>query len=345
MSTSNVNFPAQQGPKSFWKRPEGVTGTVVLTGLLIGGGMALYKFLPYLISLASNLLYLSGMLLVLGAIVYMVLDPRFRNLIGYMYKSIMRWVTGMFVTIDPIGILKNYVEDLKNNLAKMSEQIGVLRGQMTKMKTLISEGDKEIQKKLATANYAKNDGNPANDNLIALNARSAQRQQESNERYAVLLQKMEIMHRVLKKMYDNSEILIQDTEDQVKLKEQERKAVRTAYGAMRSAMSVIKGDADKRAIFDMSLEHIADDVANKIGEMEHFMDSTKNLMDNIDLQNGVFQADGMRMLEEWEQQANVLSLAPVKEQVLQLNTERPEKVAVEQSNGQENKYDSLFSAK
>ncbi len=338
---TNVNFPAPaQGPKSFWKRPEGVTGTVVLLGLLAAGGVALYKALPYLITLTSNLLYLSGMLLVLGAVIYMVLDPRMRNLIGYMYKSMMRWITGIFVTIDPIGILKNYVDDLKNNLAKMSEQIGVLRGQMNKMKTLISEGEKEIRTKLATANYAKNDGNPDNDNLIALNARAASRLQETNARYNELLQKMEIMHRVLKKMYENSEILMQDTADQVKLKEQERKAIRTAHGAMRSAMNVINGNADQRAIFDMSLEHIADDIANKVGEMEHFMDSTKNLMNSIDLQKGVFEAEGMKMLEEWEKKANVFTLAP-KEQTLQLNANRPEKVAVEASNGQ-NQYDEMF---
>lgn len=66
-------------------------------------------------------------------------------------------------------------------------------------------------------------------------------------------------------MYSNSEILIEDTTDQVKVKEQERKAIRASHSAMRSAMSIIKGDADKRAMFDQAMEVIADDVANKVG--------------------------------------------------------------------------------
>ena len=107
--------PGMEKPKGFWSKPEGVTGTVVLAGLLIGGGAILYKYLPYLISLTQNMVYLAGMLLVLGAIIYMVLDPRMRTLIGYMYKSIMRWITGIFVTIDPIGILKNYISDQNYN--------------------------------------------------------------------------------------------------------------------------------------------------------------------------------------------------------------------------------------
>ena len=48
-------------------------------------------------------------------------------------------------------------------------------------------------------------------------------------------------------MYENSEILVEDIQDQVKVKEQERKAIRASHSAMRSAMNVINGDADKRA--------------------------------------------------------------------------------------------------
>ena len=60
------------------------------------------------------------MLLVLGAIIYMILDPKTRNLTWYMYKSAMRWITSIFVKIDPIGILKSYVEDLRDNLGMMN---------------------------------------------------------------------------------------------------------------------------------------------------------------------------------------------------------------------------------
>lgn len=75
--------------------------------LVLGGGYLLYKALPTLIQLASNTLYLAGILAALAAVIYMVLDPKMRNLIWYMYKSIMRTITGWFVQIDPIGILKS----------------------------------------------------------------------------------------------------------------------------------------------------------------------------------------------------------------------------------------------
>ena len=72
-----VSTPTPQfKPKSFWQKPEGVTGLIFMTGILIGGGYLLYQALPYLITLTSNLLYLSLMLVALAAVIYMVLDPR-----------------------------------------------------------------------------------------------------------------------------------------------------------------------------------------------------------------------------------------------------------------------------
>lgn len=84
--------PNVKQAKSFWKRPEGVTGLIFLVGLLLGGGFLLATILPTLIGLAQNTLYLAIMIVALGAILYMAFDPKMRNLIWYMYKSVMRWI-------------------------------------------------------------------------------------------------------------------------------------------------------------------------------------------------------------------------------------------------------------
>ncbi|MCC7467419.1 MAG: hypothetical protein IT261_14155, partial [Saprospiraceae bacterium] len=53
-------------PKNFWERPEGVTGGIFMAAILLGGGYLLYKALPTLITLASNTLYLAGLLAALA---------------------------------------------------------------------------------------------------------------------------------------------------------------------------------------------------------------------------------------------------------------------------------------
>ncbi|MFT4567300.1 MAG: hypothetical protein ACI9FN_002266, partial [Saprospiraceae bacterium] len=234
-------------PKSFWSRPEGKTGTLFLLAILGGLGFLVVSNLAALVTFASSMLGLVATVLALGVIVYMVLDPKMRVFVGYLYKSIMRKVTGIFVTIDPIGILKNYVEDLSDNLKKMGKQIGGLRGQMRKIKTMMIDNNKEIEQNLLIARKAKE---LKNEKQLMLASRKASRLKQSNGKYEKLHAKMGLLHKVLTKMYSNSEILIEDTKDQVKVKEQERKAIRASHGAMKSAMSIISGDSDKRAMFD-----------------------------------------------------------------------------------------------
>lgn len=337
---ANSSFePPSTKPKSFWRRPEGVTGALFMIAILAGLGYLLYIGLPLLIPLVSNVLYLSLMLLVLGAIIYMVLDPKMRTLISYMYKSIMRWVTGIFVTIDPIGILKNYVDDLQNNLRKMSTQIGNIRGQMRKLKNLISENEDQMNFNLKLAQKAKEQGVQ---NQMLLASRKAARLQDTNEKYQKLHHKLEILYRVLTKMYQNSEILLEDTKDQVKMKEEERKAIRASHSAMKSAMSVISGDADKRALFDRALEEIADDVAEKVGEMERFMEMSSSFMDSVDLQKGVFEEEGLKMLEEWEQKSTLMLLGGKGESEDTLDLDKEPKQKELRERGDDASYENLF---
>ncbi|NJC26575.1 hypothetical protein [Neolewinella antarctica] len=331
-------------PKSFWKRPEGVTGLLFLMAILGAVGF-LAVSLPWAAILA-NTLYLAGVVAVLGIIVYMVLDPKVRNLVFYMYKSVMRAITGMFVQIDPIGILKSYVDELQNNLRKMNKQISQLRAQMHKLKELIVNNEREISNNLKLAGRAK-DTNKRN--VMILKSRRAGRLKDSNMRLETLYQKMEVLYRVLTKMYENSQILSEDIKDQVMVKEQERKAIHASHGAMTSAMSVINGDPDQRAMFDMAMENITEDVASKVGEMERFMEMSSNFMDSVDLQNGVFEEEGMEMLEQWEKESTSLLLGEEKgtlllqaesnNDVLDLDAPVPERA---RQSGSKNQYDSFF---
>ena len=326
-------------PKSFWKRPEGVTGTLFLLGILGFAGFFVLSNLGAIMGFISTTIGIVVGIAALLAVVYMAVDPKTRTLISYGYKSIMRWITGIFVTIDPIGILKSYISDLEDNLKKMGTQIGNLRGQSRKLKTMVQENNKEIEQNLLIAKKAREQGNQKH---MMLSSRKAARLQETNKKYTALHSKIGVLYKVLTKMYSNSEILLEDTKDQVKVKEQERKAIRASHSAMKSAMSIIKGDADKRALFDQSMEAIADDVANKVGEMERFMDMSSSFMDSVDLQNGVFEEQGLKMLEEYEKQSTLLLMGgqEAADEVLDLNEVRRE--TEYRSNSDDSSYDNMF---
>jgi len=325
-------------PKSFWSRPEGTTGALFLAGIIGGLGYLLFTNIAWITALIGSTIGLVASLLVLGAIIYMVLDPKMRTLVSYMYKSVMRWITGIFVTIDPIGILKNYVDDLKDNLKKMSSQIGSLKGQMRKLKNIVADNNKDIEKNMAIARKAKQMGDQKS---MMLSARKAARLKESNGKYKALHSKMSVLYKVLSKMYTNSEILLEDTVDQVKVKEQERKAIRASHSAMSSAMSIIKGDSDRRAMFDQAMEVIADDVSNKVGEMERFMEMSSDFMNSVDLQNGVFEEQGLKMLEEYEKKSTLLLLGGDESMDAEMLELRELDVQTN-SNDSDSEYEGLF---
>lgn len=332
--------------KSFWQRPEGVTGALFLAALLGGLAILFIAFLPMLVALARNVVVLTGMILAFSALLYMVLDPKMRTLISFAFKSAMRRITGLFVQLDPIAILNGYIQHLDKNLREMNRQVAKLRGQMHKLQEIILTNKKTIEGNLELANEARANNQK---NVMILQSRKAGRLQESNLRLEDLYRKMEVLYRVLSKMFENSQILKEDIQDQVMVKEQERKAIHASNSAMRSAMSIMSGDPDKRAMFDAAMEAVAQDVANKVGEMDNFMSLSSRFMESIDLQNGVFEEEGLRMLEEWEEKSTSLLLGTDKSMLIDkanneadvLDLSTPLKAPVREA-GHKNQYDTFF---
>jgi hypothetical protein len=156
------------------------------------------------------------------------------------------------------------------------------------------------------------------------------------------------LYRVLLKMYENSEIMLEDIEDQILVKEKERKAIRASHSAMKSAMNIIAGNSDKREMFDMALEAIADDVSLKIGEMERFMEMSNSFVQSIDLQNGVFEEEGLELLEKWEKEGVSLLLGNEKDLLINKANSNTDIIDLDQpisheKKTQNNQYSDLFN--
>lgn len=317
-----MNLPSemQNKVKSFWERPEGTTGAFVLIGgasLLLYG---LYRFMPYVVSILENTLHAVILGVALFAVVYVLLDKRFQTLVSAMFKSFMRFITGIFITIDPIGIIKNYLETLEGNLATMKQQLGRLKGETKKLQMKIQENERTMQSQLKTASAAKEKGNTG---VMVLQTRKAGRLQDSNMTLQALLTKMEALYRVLFKMCEVSEILVEDVRDQVQVKEAEYNAMKAGYSAFKSALKVINGGTDEKALFDQTMQYLADDLGAKVGEIENFMEMSQGFMNSIDIQQGVFTEEGMTMLEKWEKQSESLMLGNDKQLLLSASNNTP----------------------
>jgi len=282
--------------KSFWERKEGTTGIIILACMVGGGLIGLHTLLPTLILLAQNTLYFGFLLGALGIVTYLLLDPRFRRMIGSLYVIAMRALTKLVVEIDPIAIIENYIEEMKKKRKNMEDQVKRLRGQIVDLQRVIDENHKQKEQSLKIAQRAKDSGQ---NDLVTLKARKAGRLHDSNITLAELARKLNLLLQVLQKMYSSTEYVIEDIQSEVDVKKRERQALQAGTSALRSAMSIIRGDGDAKYMFDQAMDVMVEDISSKLGEMEHFMEVSSTFMRTLDLKNGIFEEDGLRQLEDW----------------------------------------------
>ena len=100
-------------PKSFWKRPEGPFGMVALVALILGGAYGFYIILPFLITMLTDTIHMVALAAILIAILWLVFNPTFRTAVSNLFKNIVRFFASWVVETDPIGILRNNLDDMK----------------------------------------------------------------------------------------------------------------------------------------------------------------------------------------------------------------------------------------
>jgi hypothetical protein len=74
--------------------------------------------------------------------------------------------------------------------------------------------------------------------------------------------------------------------------------------------------------------------------MERFMEMSSSFMESIDIQNGIFEEKGMKMLEEWEEKSTLMLMGGTEGQ-LDINEPiaRPE---LRENTNDDNSYEGLF---
>lgn len=285
-------------PKSFWSKPEGKPGMVLMGGAILAGGFFLYKALPSVIELMNNLytaLALGAGLLFIGGL---VTNGKVRATAGYMFRGFCRTLTGIAIELNPIAILEGYIEDLNKKVRKMEEQISGLKSQMSVTDKKIQERKGQVETSMSR--MQKLASQHAGDMPIKAEQMKAARTQEYVNKLTVLLAKLEVLYKVLSKMKEYSKIVIEDTVSRVEIAKDEREAITKGYNAMRAAMDVINGDGDKKELFDQSMEFMVNDTASMVGQMERMLEESTSFIDGIDLDNAIFEDKGLAMFEEFE---------------------------------------------
>jgi hypothetical protein len=304
--------------KSFWSRPEGTTGMLAIGAGVVGlffAAPAILAFLQTMVAIVGQAIVLTVLGVLLFAILYVLTNKKFQTLMSYMFKSAMRKVTGWFVEIDPIGIMKSYIGDLIKKREVLGENRDKLRGQLTVLERTIRENESKVGKAMSIASVAQREGNTSQ---VSVQGRQAMRLEKLNkESLGPLKLQLEIHLRALNKYYEVTGTVIEDLRNEVDARETERKMILASHNAIKAAKAILAGGTDEKELFDQAMEFVVEDYGMKLGEIESFIENSKGFVDGLDLQNMAYEAEALKRLQEWEKRADSVLLGNEKARLLE----------------------------
>lgn len=282
--------------KSFFSKKEGKLGLAVILGTL--GVLGVYHN-PIIMGVKSTLNDSVGgtmaLFALLGLIVFVITDKRARNLVSYGFKWLMRKITGLFTELDPIKILESYVKTLEKNFNELNENIAKLRRQILKIKDTIKQNNKEIERATRIIDEAQRQGRSE---VVAVNYNQIGRLHKLNEKYALMVGRMDDLNNVLIKMHSYSSFKLSDTKNEIRMKKQEFAAISSGYSAMINAKNIMNGNFQQNEMYDSAIENLTSDLHTKIAEMDNFMQLSQPLFNDFDLQNEAYKLEGAQLYEK-----------------------------------------------
>src|SRR5262249_51604240 len=140
-----------QDLKSFWSRPEGKTGMIFIVlaaaALVYGWGM----IVPFIVSMLADTLHMILLAGILAAVLFVIFSSRTHLL----FRLLMRYLTGLIIDIDPIGILKDHLSQMRKRRDVMSQQISNVSGQIGYLKNVINKNLSMANENMRLAAHAK----------------------------------------------------------------------------------------------------------------------------------------------------------------------------------------------
>lgn len=283
-----------------------LTGRVLVTFALlaavaVAGLYGWSLIVPWLLDVAVNTTLLG--IVCATAVLLAYGGWKFRTRASYMYASFVRWITARFVDLDPIGILNTYVARLVERLALMDEAIGSLNGQVKQLTDVIQENETQRQQAMARAEQAHKLAEKGGDNAdtwraqMASSSRQAKRLADSNKRLSKTLTQIEALLRDMRKLRGAVDVSIDDIKQNVDVMTREHRAITQGFAAFQQARRMLGGGGEEREMYEMTLDRLTTDYNEKMGQIDEFMETSKNLINGVDLDNMIAEDDALKEIE------------------------------------------------
>lgn len=315
-----------QVARSFWDRKEGKAGAIVLGALglaALGAGIFFWGLiLPFLIGVAANSIQLAIMVGILAVITSPIWSKRVRLITQLAFQQTMRWTVGMFVELDPIGILRENIKQIREQVAEFSKAVQAISGNrqrviddiakqkagIRKNGNLIKSAEVEIQK-LEAAKQKMTDPQQIQEQELSINRISLTRQGYGRIAGAQLqaLKREQPALESLSKLYDQlcrirdlgtyrAEALSQEAD----IESQTHDLMTSVKSAIRSGSKMLQRDPNQTAVYEQAIEYLNNDASDTLGAMSDFNRWAERSLTDMDIQNGAQAEEAFAMFADME---------------------------------------------
>ena len=299
------------GPKLSWLSVKNASSQKILAWLtLVGVGAAVYVWvLPFVLVIAS----MTVKLIILGFIAWVMLmflaNARFRWAIGFLVQRLINALVTGIIKRDPVGVMKNYLREVDENLVKLSDRIGEIRGAITKAKSDLQNdtNEKEASEQILLGHKR----NGTTDSASArTEANKIRRREQSIARMTAEIQQGEAIIAFLGRYHEQAQAYREDLKDNILFTERERKRVKTSAAAFRAVKSILKGGSVGAEMYEEANEYAREDAARFVGEMQQFVSESQGALESFSLQQDGAVQQVLARLEEKGKDSLLLGYQP-----------------------------------
>jgi hypothetical protein len=247
--------------------------------------------------------------------------PIIRRMMNLCYQQAVRWGYGMITELDPIGIIRTTVKEMKEQgvvFAKAVENLSKAREGILNDLELQKKGIQD-NKRLSDATgrqigvlQASLDGkSPRDQEPIKLQiqelmlrrqdyAQDAGFQLETIKNETPMLQTADTLYGQLSRLQTLAEFKVMSLSKRADRLEKRRAMVQATGSALRSAAAILKGDPTQLQLVDQAIDYLDTEATDTLGAMKDFSRWANGSLVDMDIRNDAAAQDAMKMFADME---------------------------------------------
>ena len=258
---------------------------------LIWGGIKLVNYIaPTLIDLMKNVYWLVGLGVPLAFLTLFIISNQ--TFLWMQYKRICRGIVSVFVKMDPLSIMKGYLEYLQKKKRNLDTVKVALEGKKIKLGRKMEQltGEVEKNRRLGQAALKAGDQKQA-----ALYGTYLQGDKQSLDLYRPIYAKLEENDKFLNELSENWGYSIDGLGHEIERKEEEYVNLREMVKALKQASSFAEASEAER-LYEESLKALEENVSQKMAYIEDFENKSKDMMKGINTEKNLRTEEGLAAL-------------------------------------------------